>query len=94
MEELLALWSTRITTGRLKWSKAVGMQLSTVVRESIGVQMWKIAMLVKADEQFEFMATLGDSRNDNHPLVSLGLAYDGFGGSSTEKTEHTKKMIK
>lgn len=40
------------------------------------------------------MSTLEDRQKDNHRLVSLGLAYDDFGGASAEKIDYTKKMVK
>ena len=47
-----------------------------------------------AKEQLDFMKTLGDRTKDNHPLVSLGLAYDAFSGSSESDVEHMKGVVK
>lgn len=45
-------------------------------------------------DQLEFMRTLGDRSTDNHPLVSIGLAYDKFTASSPEHVQKTKDDVR
>ena len=47
-----------------------------------------------AKDQWDFMSTLGTRTKDQHPLVSLGLAYDSFGGYGSGDDNVTKDMIK
>lgn len=48
----------------------------------------------KVEEQFDFIKGLGSRTSDHHPLVSLGMAYDSFGGASAEQVDQRKTMIK
>ena len=49
---------------------------------------------ISAQEQWDYIGTLGDRTKDNHPLVTLGLAYDGLHAESQDDVNHTKEMVR
>lgn len=46
------------------------------------------------EQQFDLMGKLGDRSSGNHPLVSLGIAYDRLSLSSEGQIDYIKKMVK